>query len=70
MVRRNGRGPRTYRGRGEDEPDDGREYTAEQVEFMMAMENYKRRNRVPYPDCRDVLRVLKSLGYRKEGDHA
>jgi hypothetical protein len=44
---------------------DGREYTPEQVEFMLAMDRYKRENCRPFPTCLEVLRVAKSLGYRK-----
>lgn len=39
-------------------------YEPEQVEFMMAMESYKRRVN-PYPTAAEVLAVAKSLGYRK-----
>jgi hypothetical protein len=42
------------------------EYTADQVEFMMAMESYKTQHNCPYPDVRDILKVLKRLGYSKE----
>lgn len=44
---------------------DGGDYTAEEVEFMLAMDRYKRDHRRPWPDCRDVLLVLKSLGYER-----
>lgn len=40
-------------------------YTADEVEFMLAMDNYKRENRRPYPTGAEVLHVLKSLGYRR-----
>jgi hypothetical protein len=40
-------------------------YTDEEREFMVAIDNYKRINRRPYPTWREVLRVLESLGYRK-----
>lgn len=42
------------------------EYTPDQIEFMMAMERYMRERRRPYPDCRDVLVVVKELGYEKQ----
>lgn len=41
-------------------------YTADEVEFMMALDKYKRDNRRPFPTCSEVLRVLVSLGYRKD----
>ncbi|MFL5342635.1 MAG: hypothetical protein ACJ8F7_21080 [Gemmataceae bacterium] len=43
----------------------GAEYSADEVEFMMAMERYKRRASRPFPTWHEVLRVVKALGYRK-----
>lgn len=40
-------------------------YESDEVEFMMAMERYKREHRRPYPTCAEVLQVAKSLGYKK-----
>jgi hypothetical protein len=37
----------------------------DEVEFMMAMERYKRENRRPFPTWHEVLAVLRALGYRK-----
>ena len=34
-------------------------------EFLKAMERYQRRSGRRYPTGREVLRVLRSLGYRK-----
>lgn len=44
-----------------------KDYTPDEVEFMMAMAEFKRVNRRLNPDCRDMLNVLRSLGYRKVG---
>ncbi len=41
------------------------DYTDEEREFMMAMDAWKHEHNKPHPDCRDVLAVLLSLGYRK-----
>lgn len=41
------------------------EYSAEQVEFGRAMEKWKRFHGGQMPTAVDVLRVAKSLGYRK-----
>jgi len=46
------------------------EYTADELEFARAMDAYKRDHQRPYPDCRDVLLVFRSLGYRKVCDTA
>ena len=42
-----------------------REYGDEETEFMLAMDQYKRANRRPFPTWSEVLEVLKALGYRK-----
>lgn len=42
-----------------------RDYTTEEVEFMRAMDQYKRENRRPFPTWSEVLEVLQALGYRK-----
>jgi hypothetical protein len=40
-------------------PDD------EDTAFALALDRYKRREGRPHPTCREVLAVLRSLGYRK-----
>jgi hypothetical protein len=40
-------------------------YTEDQIEFLAAIERYKRENRRPFPAWSEVLAVLVSLGYRK-----
>lgn len=42
-----------------------RDYTPEEIEFMRAMDYYKRVNRRPFPTWSEVLEVLLALGYRK-----
>ena len=42
-----------------------REYTNAEIEFMQAMDQYKRANRRPFPTWSEVLEVLRALGYRK-----
>ena len=37
----------------------------EQFEFLMAIDEYKRRNARPFPTWTEVLEVIKALGYRK-----
>lgn len=41
------------------------EYTADDLEFQRAMEQYKRASRRPFPTLKEVLEVVRSLGYRK-----
>ncbi|HZT79616.1 MAG TPA: hypothetical protein VFA26_05325 [Gemmataceae bacterium] len=43
----------------------GADYSDEEREFIQAMERYRRLRRRPFPTCREVLEVLRSLGYRK-----
>jgi hypothetical protein len=43
-----------------------RDYSPEEVEFMSAMDNYKRRSGRMFPTCSEVLEVIKSLGYAKQ----
>jgi hypothetical protein len=42
-----------------------RDYTEDEIEFMKAMDQYKRDNRRPFPTWSEVLEVLRALGYRK-----
>lgn len=58
------------RGPGRRRSDDRRsaeegEMTEEQFEFLMAMNEYKRINKRPFPTWTEVLDVMKALGYRK-----
>jgi hypothetical protein len=39
--------------------------SAEQFEFIMAIDEYKRNNVRPFPSWTEVLEVIKALGYRK-----
>jgi hypothetical protein len=43
-----------------------RDYTPEEVEFMSAMDNYKRRSGRMFPTCSEVLEVIRSLGYARQ----
>ena len=42
-----------------------REYSAAEMEFMMAMNEYKHRSGRMFPTWSEVLEVLRSLGYQK-----
>ena len=43
-------------------PDD---MSPEVIEFLTAIETYKRKNARPFPSWSEVLDVVKSLGYRR-----
>ena len=47
-----------------------REYTPEEVEFMNAMDEYKRTSGRMFPTCSEVLEVIRGLGYTKPGMQA
>jgi hypothetical protein len=42
-----------------------RDYSREEIEFMNAMQEYKRRSGRMFPTWSEVLEVLRSLGYEK-----
>jgi hypothetical protein len=42
-----------------------RDYSGDEVEFMNAMDDYKRKSGRMFPTCSEVLEVIRSLGYVK-----
>ncbi len=42
-----------------------RDYTEQEVEFMNALDDYKRKSGRMFPTCSEVLEVLRALGYVK-----
>lgn len=42
-----------------------RDYTIEEVEFMNALDEYKRNSGRMFPTCSEILEVLRGLGYEK-----
>jgi hypothetical protein len=67
VERRNGRDRRAERGERRRQVDPTtceKEYSDEEIDFMKAMDLYKRANRRPFPTWSEVLEVLRSLGYR------
>jgi hypothetical protein len=68
--RREDTGLERRRGPGRRLSDDRRsaeegEMSAEQFEFVMAIETYKKVNKRLYPTWTEVLEVVRQLGYRK-----
>ncbi len=66
--RRSGKGRPEERGErrhGIDPTTCERDYTNDEVQFMKAMDRYKRDNRRQFPTWSEVLEVLHALGYRK-----
>ena len=58
------RGPGRRRSDDRKSAEEG-EMTAEQFEFVMAIETYKRVNKRMYPTWTEILEVFYQLGYRK-----
>jgi hypothetical protein len=42
-----------------------RDYTTDEVEFMHALDQYKRSSGRMFPTCSEVLEVLRGIGYEK-----
>lgn len=42
-----------------------RDYSGDEIEFMKAMDDYKRQSGRQFPTWSEVLEVMRSLGYRK-----
>lgn len=40
-----------------------RDYTGDEIEFMQAMDAYKRANGRMFPTCSEILEVIRNLGY-------
>ena len=58
------RGPGRRRTEERRSAEEG-EMTADQFEFLQAINEYKRVNHRPFPTWTEVLDVMKALGYRK-----
>jgi len=69
--RRNGwdrrRGPGRRRTDERRAAEEG-EMTDDQFEFLMAINKYKKVNKVPFPSFTEILEIAKALGYRKVAD--
>jgi hypothetical protein len=42
-----------------------RDYTADEIEFMNALDEYKRSSGRMFPTCSEILEVVRKLGYEK-----
>ncbi|MGD9857949.1 MAG: hypothetical protein AB7U20_23640 [Planctomycetaceae bacterium] len=63
--RSSGRRQQVERRRQIDPTTCERDYQPAEVEFMKAMDDYKRRSGRQFPTWSEVLEVLRDLGYRK-----
>jgi hypothetical protein len=44
------------------------DYSDDEVEFMMAVQRYKEQRLRPFPTCKEMLEIIRSLGYHKHAD--
>jgi hypothetical protein len=58
------RGPGRRRSDDRKAAEEG-QMSDEQFEFLMAIDEYKKKNARPFPTWTEVLEVIKALGYRK-----
>jgi hypothetical protein len=58
------RGPGRRRSDERKSAEEG-QMSDEQFEFLMAIDEYKKKNTRPFPTWTEVLEVIKALGYRK-----
>jgi hypothetical protein len=65
VERRQGERRKTQRRRQIDPTTCERDYTAEELEFMRAMDDYKRASGRMFPTCSEILEVIRALGYAK-----
>ena len=61
------RGPGRRRSEDRKAAEEG-EMTDEQFDFIMAVNEYKRVNKRPFPSWTEVLDIIRALGYRKVAD--
>lgn len=57
--------PRAARRRLIDPTTCEREYAADELEFMQALDRYKLTSGRLFPTCSEILQVVRSLGYAK-----
>ena len=60
--------PKKQRRRHIDPTTCERDYSGDEIEFMRAMDDYKRDSGRMFPTCSEVLEVIRALGYFKLSD--
>ena len=66
--RRDGDRRKVQRRRQIDPTTCERDYSQDEIEFMQAMDNYKRDSGRMFPTCSEMLEVLRSIGYVRLND--
>ena len=65
QERRTGERRNAHRRRQIDPTTCERDYSGEEIEFMRALDSYKRASGRMFPTCSEILEVIRSLGYVK-----
>ena len=65
QERRTGERRNSNRRRQIDPTTCERDYSGDEIEFMRAMDSYKRTSGRMFPTCSEILEVIRSLGYAK-----
>lgn len=61
---------KTQRRRQIDPTTCERDYSGDEVEFMQAMDTYKRKNGRMFPTCSEILEVIRDLGYVRKSSNS
>jgi hypothetical protein len=56
---------RSWNRTGSGDTHIGGDYTDDEMEFIKAMDRFRREKKRRFPTCRDILSVIRELGYRK-----
>ena len=67
VERRSGERRKVQRRRQIDPTTCERDYSQDEIEFMQALDEYKRANGRMFPTCSEILEVIRNLGYSKPG---
>ncbi|QDU98649.1 hypothetical protein [Lignipirellula cremea] len=65
FEKRQGDRRKTPRRRQIDPTTCERDYTNDEIEFMQALDDYKRRSGRMFPTCSEILEVVRLLGYQR-----
>ena len=68
VERRTGERRKVQRRRQIDPTTCERDYTNDEIEFMQALDDYKRASGRMFPTCSEILEVIRGLGYVRPGD--
>ena len=62
-TKQSGRRSKVYRRRQIDPTTCERDYSQDEIDFMQALDAYKRKSGRMFPTCSEILEVLRTLGY-------